>query len=79
MAKGNNVGGIVCLIALAAVTLLLAPFCGIKLISPADVVSGADASIFWRMRVPRVLLAFSAGAAGSKVGVLTIHNSSPVL
>ncbi|MBO4345809.1 MAG: iron ABC transporter permease [Victivallales bacterium] len=70
MPKGNNVGRLVCLIALAVVALLLAPFCGIKLISPADVVSGAEASIFWRMRVPRVLLAFAAGAVLSLGGMV---------
>lgn len=57
----------------AALVLLCAPLIGMKALSPGDVLGpGADAGearIFWSIRVPRVLLAFLAGAALSLGGM----------
>jgi len=62
------------LVAVAALLVLAAaPFVGMKALTPADVLgAGADpgeARIFWSIRVPRVLLAFLAGAALSLGGM----------
>jgi len=64
------------LLLLALAVLVLAPFVGMSAISPADVLrAGAgggvdEAAIFWRLRVPRVLLAFLAGASLSLGGMI---------
>jgi len=58
---------------LAAVVLVAAPFVGMKNLTPGDVIGAAadagEARIFWSIRVPRVLLAFVAGAALSLGGM----------
>ena len=50
----------------AAACCLTAPFLGMETISPGDILTGnaseLTADIFWRIRVPRVLIAFIAGA-----------------
>ena len=50
----------------AAACCLTAPFLGMETISPGDILTGNGseliADIFWRIRVPRVLIAFLAGA-----------------
>ncbi len=65
-------------LAAALAVLSLAPFLGMRTITPAAVFGGwtdtstelgVNAEIFWRMRVPRVLLAFLAGAALSLAGM----------
>ncbi|MCK5861234.1 MAG: iron ABC transporter permease [Candidatus Hydrogenedentes bacterium] len=52
--------------ALAAVIVLGAPFVGMTAISPSDLLQpasdSAEAVVFWRIRVPRVLAAFLAGS-----------------
>ncbi|HPF35930.1 MAG TPA: iron ABC transporter permease [Candidatus Krumholzibacteria bacterium] len=63
------------LLLLALAVLVLAPFVGMQAITPADVLrsggNGVDeAAIFWRLRVPRVLLAFLAGASLSLGGMI---------
>lgn len=59
------------LLLLCLCILLCAPFAGMRFISPASVISSANGEfdIFWRMRVPRVLLAFVAGGALSFGGM----------
>ncbi|MDR1579710.1 MAG: iron ABC transporter permease [Synergistaceae bacterium] len=57
------------LFAAALVVAAVAPWIGIRLISPADIFGWrdiapdlAEAKIFWQLRVPRVLMALCAGA-----------------
>jgi iron complex transport system permease protein len=54
------------MVATAAICLLVAPAFGVKSISVFDVLTGSaeegDARIFWDIRVPRVIMAFLAGA-----------------
>lgn len=50
----------------AAVVLAVSPFIGIETIGPGTVFGGGDAAreaIFWKIRVPRVLAGFLAGAS----------------
>ena len=51
----------------AAIVLLLAPFIGMERIGPSDLSGDADSTvkedIFWKIRVPRTITAFIAGAA----------------
>ena len=61
------------LITLSLAVLICSPLAGVKKI-PIEVIlgnmgTGTDASIFWKFRVPRVLLAFLAGAALSLSGM----------
>ncbi len=66
------------LFALAASTLVLTPFFGMKAISPGEAAGWSAAApgavdeteIFWRLRVPRVVLAFLAGAALAVGGMI---------
>lgn len=64
------------LLLLALVVVVLAPFAGMSAITPGDVLRSAgeggvdEAAIFWRLRVPRVLLAFLAGASLSLGGMI---------
>lgn len=53
------------------VVLLGAPLLGSQPVSPAAVLAGDDtaATIFWRLRLPRVLLALAAGGALALAGV----------
>jgi iron complex transport system permease protein len=53
------------LVGLWLVTLILAPMLGSQILSPADLMSGDPTvdTIFWSLRVPRVLLAMLAGGA----------------
>jgi len=55
------------LLALSAVVLLLTPFVGTNAISPGSIfdfsAGVSDSEIFWKIRVPRVLVAFLAGSA----------------
>ena len=53
------------------VTLAAAPFVGMQSISPSDVFGGVgkNMDIFWKIRVPRVLLAFLAGAGLAASGM----------
>ncbi len=64
---------LIILIVIAVLTLLVAPFIGMNWISPSQVVSAADKNqqfkIFWELRVPRVLVAFLAGAGLSISGM----------
>lgn len=57
---------ILALAVFAAVVVLGAPFVGMTAISPADILQSAsdnaEAVVFWRIRVPRVLAAFLAGS-----------------
>jgi iron complex transport system permease protein len=52
-------------ITVTAAVLLVSPFVGMERITPAAVKSGEgmSAEIFWRIRVPRVLIGFIAGAS----------------
>jgi iron complex transport system permease protein len=65
------------LLVVSAAALVLGPFIGAGDLSPADLVSGTggeiDLRIFWRIRVPRVLLAYLAGA-GLAVGGMTFQS-----
>jgi iron complex transport system permease protein len=65
-------------VAAALAMLAIAPFLGMRTLGPADVMGtstdtstglSVDAEIFWKMRLPRVLLAFLAGAALSLAGM----------
>jgi len=62
---------------LAVATVVITPFLGMSTISPLDVVGlnegsgGVDENtIFWRLRVPRVALAFLAGASLALGGMI---------
>ncbi len=60
------------LVLAAAAALVFLPFAGMRLISLEVVFhpfSGVEADIFWKMRVPRTLVAFLAGAALSLSGM----------
>lgn len=68
---------ILALLLAAAAVLVLAPFGGMSAISPADALGLGDgggavdeSAIFWRLRVPRVLLAFLAGASLALGGMI---------
>ena len=65
------------LVALSGAVLVLTPFWGMDAISPGDILDDAgDADgvdveeIFWRLRVPRVALAYLAGAALALGGMI---------
>jgi len=65
------------LFVIAVATLILTPFLGMSTITPLDVLgigTGAggvdEATIFWRLRVPRVALAFLAGASLALGGMI---------
>ena len=64
--RRRRVRWVVGILGAAVVVTVAAPFIGASTISPWGALSGtlvgADAVIFWQMRVPRVLLAFFAGA-----------------
>lgn len=54
----------------ALLVLIAAPFCGSRFISLSEVFAdGVDSTIFWQLRMPRVLLAFVAGALLSLGGM----------
>jgi iron complex transport system permease protein len=60
------------LLLLAALVLLCSPFAGIRQISPSELFDPAtrgEADIFWRWRVPRVMVAFLAGAGLALCGM----------
>lgn len=59
------------LLTLSLIVLLVSPFLGGTIIKVKDIIAadGLDNGIFWRMRVPRVLLSFVAGASLSVCGV----------
>ncbi|MBM4353798.1 MAG: iron ABC transporter permease [Deltaproteobacteria bacterium] len=67
MSRSRTATFLVGLLAALALTVLLAPLAGMKGYLPWDVLSGSltsvDEGIFWKVRVPRVLLALVAGAA----------------
>ncbi len=54
--------------------MIVSPYLGIQKISPWDVTGGGEddikSEIFWRLRVPRVLAAFAAGAALALSGMV---------
>jgi iron complex transport system permease protein len=50
--------------------LVVSPFLGHQVFYPSEVTSGAAAEIFWRIRVPRVLLGYLAGASLSMCGMI---------
>ncbi|MDR2401027.1 MAG: iron ABC transporter permease [Deferribacteraceae bacterium] len=50
--------------------LIIAPFLGKDILAPSEILSGAGGEIFWRIRVPRVLLSYLAGAALSLCGMI---------
>jgi len=64
---------VVLLAAAAVLVLAVCPFIGMQRILPADVLAGGgDAmlrTIFWRIRVPRICVAFLAGAGLSASGM----------
>jgi len=48
---------------LAGLGVIASPFIGMETIKPADIFSGSfEGDIFWKLRAPRVLIAFMAGA-----------------
>ncbi|VAX19942.1 Vitamin B12 ABC transporter, permease protein BtuC [hydrothermal vent metagenome] len=54
----------------AIATLLVSPFVGMKFMSLYDVIPGTPSGeIFWKLRVPRTLMAFLAGAGLSLSGM----------
>ncbi len=60
------------IIAAAVAAVAIAPFIGMESITPGIILSSADslaADIFWKIRTPRVLTAFLAGAALSVSGM----------
>lgn len=69
------------LLAASLLVLVLAPFLGRPIISPARLAAGAeglDGILFWRWRLPRVLAAFLAGvalAAGGTVFQAVFRNA----
>jgi iron complex transport system permease protein len=76
-APGFNVIKATLLFFLPLAVILAAPWIGVRLISPADVFSwgvgfadSAEARIFWQLRVPRVVLAWCAGAAFGLCGMV---------
>ncbi len=60
------------LVLLSCAALLVCPFIGIQPLNPFEVLrkESFDARIFWELRVPRVLLAYAAGAALAVAGVV---------
>jgi iron complex transport system permease protein len=56
--------------AASAIILITAPFLGRDILTPSEILSGAAGDIFWRIRVPRVLLSYLAGAALSICGMI---------
>lgn len=60
------------LLPLAFMALALASFAGMSFINPANIFDSAnpDALIFWRLRLPRALAAFFAGAGLSLSGLI---------
>ncbi len=66
----NTRAYLICVISIAIV--VIAPFIGNYALSLKDIVtfSGGDAEIFWRIRIPRVLMSFSAGAVLSICGMI---------
>ncbi|MDR1020834.1 MAG: iron ABC transporter permease [Synergistaceae bacterium] len=65
------------LIFLPLAVILAAPWVGVRLISPGDVfswgsgfVDSAEARIFWQLRIPRVILAWCAGATFGLCGMV---------
>ncbi|MDR1944381.1 MAG: iron ABC transporter permease [Synergistaceae bacterium] len=55
----------------ALAVIVIAPWFGVQSISPADVASNsAESLIFWRLRVPRVILAWCAGATFGLCGMV---------
>lgn len=80
MAERNYVSAwtlVPALLVASAAALVLGPFVGGGELSPGDLVAGTggeiDLRIFWRIRVPRVLLAYVAGA-GLAVGGMTFQS-----
>lgn len=62
---------------LPLIVVLAAPWAGVRLISPGEVfgwgagfIDSAEARIFWQLRVPRVILAWCAGAAFGLCGMV---------
>lgn len=71
MVEKNNIANILSLALLAALVVLVAPFFGTRIILPGALFAdGTDGSIFFKMRLPRVLLAFVAGAVLSLGGMV---------
>ena len=81
-ARRRRIRALLCILGAAALVTLTAPliggsttppFVGAGVISPWGALTGtlvgADAAIFWQMRVPRVLLAFLAGAGLAASGM----------
>ncbi|MDR2339860.1 MAG: iron ABC transporter permease [Deltaproteobacteria bacterium] len=61
------------LIVLGLVIFVVSPFFGLETISPASLLKGldpGDADVFWKMRVPRAVAAFLAGAGLSLSGMV---------
>jgi iron complex transport system permease protein len=50
--------------------LVAAPFLGRDIFTPREIFSGVPAEIFWRIRVPRVVLSYLAGATLSMCGMI---------
>ncbi|MDR1043885.1 MAG: iron ABC transporter permease [Candidatus Adiutrix sp.] len=59
-------------IALSLLVLLFSPFCGLSLISPEVIwIPGhPEADVFWKLRLPRTVAAFLAGAGLSMSGMV---------
>lgn len=61
------------LLAAAIAVPLIAPWLGVQTIMPADLFSGGsqlDAKIFWQLRIPRVIMAWCAGATFGICGMV---------
>lgn len=61
------------LIAVAILVPLTAPWLGVQVISPSSLFGGGaslDAKIFWQLRMPRVIMAWCAGAAFGVCGMV---------
>jgi iron complex transport system permease protein len=68
--KFSRLGGALC-IASAVVVALAAPWFGVQGISPSDVASGGvETRIFMQLRLPRVILAWCAGAVFGLCGMV---------
>src|SRR5271157_4222237 len=67
----SGAASIALLFILAIAVVAAAPFAGMQFISPADVFGkNLQATVFWTLRVPRVLAAFIAGSGLALCGMM---------
>jgi iron complex transport system permease protein len=70
-ARETDMNARICILfSFSLLTVLAAPFIGYDIISPAEIIGGDDASVFWLLRVPRTVMAFLTGAALSLCGTI---------